>query len=116
MHKKIIAGICAILVIAFVLYKIFKNSKKEYMGQKILTFYYSPTCGHCRAFENTWKDFKKIADKLSVGTAEINCLENETACQNIQAFPTLILENNGKQTKFNEARSIENLTKFIQNN
>ena len=116
LNKKILVVLGIILVIMVILYYLFRTSKKEMMGQKILTLYYSPMCGHCRAFKDTWENFKNIAKGLNVETADVNCLENEDACQHITAFPTLILDNNGSQKAFNEERTIENLTQFVSSN
>lgn len=113
---KIIVGICVILALSLLLYVTFKQNKKEFMENKRITLYFSPTCSHCRAFEETWKKFKVIAKNINVASDEINCVENGNLCQNIQGYPTLILENGGKQIKFDENRTIENLTKFIKNN
>ena len=56
-----------------------------------LIYYYSPSCGSCKAYEET-------VDKLSTAfkiTSQKRNIDVEKAQHKLEGIPTLILENNG---------------------
>lgn len=115
-RTKIIVGLCVMSILALLLYVVLKKNKKELMENKRITLYFSPTCGHCRAFEKTWNEFKIVAKNMNVVADEINCSENSSMCQrpDVLGFPTVILENGGEKHTFTDDRTVENLIKFVK--
>lgn len=98
--------------------------------------FFSPNCGHCRAFEPTWKRLAEYVDSQSdpgISLARVNCLaqggesntfviQNRAATtlldlcgeQKIRGYPTLLIYEEGdKKKEFNEARDYDRLTRFI---
>ena len=56
-----------------------------------LIYYYSPSCGSCKAYE-------EVVDKLSTAfkiTSQKRNIDVEKAQHKLEGIPTLILENNG---------------------
>lgn len=116
MYQLIVLGVCVVALIAFIL---FWNKKQEnFTNEKHrIVLYFSPSCGHCKAFMGTWNEF---ADKVNssdgsrVIASKVNCMENE--CPNIQGFPTVILHKNNGEIRFNEQRTVKALENFIDTN
>ena len=57
----------------------------------ILWFYYSPSCGSCKAYEEV---VDKLTTAFKITSQKVN-IDVEKAQHKLQGIPTLILENNG---------------------
>lgn len=76
-------------------------------------FFYHPSCGHCTAFKPAWEEIKK---QISIPAKDINCADypDKCAAYNIEGYPTIIIEKQGKRTEFNDKRTVENVVNFIE--
>jgi thioredoxin domain-containing protein 5 len=74
--------------------------------------FFSPSCGHCKALEPTWKDFALLM-KAKMNVAKVDC-SSESLCSdfNIRGYPTIYFVNNGNRKVFSSGRSIQALTDF----
>ena len=78
-----------------------------------------PTCGHCKAMEEDWKDLEKDLKSNyngDVGVFDIHADAlsniNEPALQGINGFPTILAIKGGKSTHYNGDRSKDDMLKF----
>jgi thiol-disulfide isomerase/thioredoxin len=113
----IIVLICIIIgVIAFTLYR---NKHENFTTEKNrITLYFSPSCGHCKAFMGTWNNFENRVNNhndMNLEATKINCQSHE--CPNIVGFPTVLLhKNTGETVQFQDQRTVDALVNFAKNN
>ncbi|EPZ33445.1 Thioredoxin domain-containing protein [Rozella allomycis CSF55] len=89
-----------------------------------LVKYYSPDCIHCQEFRPIYEQFdEKIKKNESLSSTlklnQVNCkLHNEFCRQmNVNGLPTIILYKQGKPvSEFEDYRTVEKLTEFIEKN
>lgn len=107
---------------------------KDYIGEvyninenkKKLNIYnfYAPWCPHSTNFLPIWNNFSEYINNnkskynFDINVQSIICDENMDMCTKyeIQGLPTVIYEYNGNKTKYNNARTVESLIKFIDEN
>jgi hypothetical protein len=84
----------------------------------ILVFH--PSCGHCIQLKPAWEQMKsRVSPHVNImeingeGMSEHVTMSNSVAGRNTEGFPTIMGLRNGKvQSKFNEERTIENMSRF----
>ena len=113
----IVLVFCVLIIIAFVMF--WMKRKENFTVEKSrIVLYFSPQCGHCKAFMNTWNEFEtrvNTHNDINAVATKINCTEQE--CPNISGFPTVLIhKNNGKTITFNDKRTVEALEKFVKSN
>jgi len=105
--------------------KVFESIKDEdgkvknlkVIGEKPwFIMFHSPSCGHCKKFKPTWKDFNvKHNDTVNVGM--IDCKGDTTAelCKkmSVRGYPTLLFFEGDMQYSFKGDRSLEKLGEFV---
>ncbi len=92
---------------------IVKNPKKD-----VLLEVYAPWCGHCKSLAPIYaKLAKRFKDIDSVVIAKMDGTENEVPGLEVQGYPTLLFfpaEKNAEGVKYEGARELKDLTKFIK--
>ncbi|EAU82485.2 thioredoxin domain containing 5 [Coprinopsis cinerea okayama7 len=81
--------------------------------------HYSPYCGHCTAFEPTWRKLVDEAEEEipAVKLAQVNCAVHGDLCNKnkITGYPTLLLFEDGKIIeKFKGGRKLDALKGFLK--
>ncbi|KAG6915044.1 hypothetical protein DXG01_013774 [Tephrocybe rancida] len=80
--------------------------------------FFSPYCGHCRAFAPTWEQLVKEAeqDTPQVKLAQVDCSMHGDLCneKNVKSYPTMKMFNKGEEVgHYNGPRDIPDLHDFI---
>ncbi|KAI8607638.1 thioredoxin-like protein [Chytriomyces sp. MP71] len=88
---------------------------KEVMdGKNILVKFYSPRCGHCKAFRPTWINIAHtLKGKVNVG--EVDCSVETHLCKKfkVRAYPTVLyVKENGEYVQYLGGRTMEDVSKF----
>lgn len=87
-------------------------------GNKEVTFtlYYVDWCPHCKTVKPEWKKLESDSELKHININKINCEDNESIAKekNIEGFPTILLNNNGKEVAYNGAREYTDFKKFLQ--
>lgn len=117
MNRLYFALIIVVLIIFFFIYMYRSIPEHFEQSTKKVVLYYSPTCGHCHAFMDTWNKFEMFANSnknMYTIATKINCSENE--CK-VDGYPTVLLyKSNGDVVQFDKERTFENLLDFVKNN
>lgn len=123
--------ICLFVVILFFIFtgkNTCKNADKTsegFAGTNIdgeIVLYYAMWCGHSRTFLPEWDKFETYAkDNLkNIKVTKVLCEgDNESICKqkNVRGYPTVVLYlKNGTVKGFDDERTSEALSKFIQEN
>ena len=116
-----------LLVIVTVLYLFKINFGIENFGienfenekSKKLVYFYMKGCGHCEKFSPIWDEFSNN-NKSSIKTYKLERTEagDKINKYDIKGFPTILLigENNEKIKEYDDQRTVEALTKFVNAN
>jgi len=87
-------------------------------GNKNITFtlYYVDWCPHCKSIKPDWDKLEKDNDLKHITITKVNCEENEAIVQekNIEGFPTILLNNNGKEEAYNGGREYADFKEYLQ--
>lgn len=108
---------CIILISAFFLYRWYYSENFRVVDAENgdIILYYSPNCGHCHAFMNTWDKFSDNAVKLKIRASKIDC--SDAKCDGISGYPTVILhKRDGTNITFNGKRTVDELESFVSHN
>lgn len=90
-----------------------------------IMFFHMETCPHCIEFKPVWQEFlvemnkaenKAITDKMCI--TDISSNNNDLLEKHgVSSFPTVLLAGGKREPKqFDEARTVENLVKFVKQN
>ena len=84
------------------------------MSKKV-TLFYADWCGHCKLFEPTWKELKKVFDKSNIKHEEYEDSKDEDviAENNIQGYPTILIEDNNGKYEYNGGRDADSLLREL---
>lgn len=89
---------------------------KQY--ERLLVFFYAPWCGHCKEMKPVLAvTAAKAAITSDYRLAAVDCTVNNKLSEqfNIKAFPTLLLFEQGKQTKtYKGKRTTQDMLDFLQ--
>lgn len=80
------------------------------------TLYYVDWCPHCKSIKPDWEKLEKDKELKHININKVNCEENEEIVQekNIEGFPTILLNNNGKEEAYNGGREYADFKKYLQ--
>ncbi|CAL1537590.1 unnamed protein product [Lymnaea stagnalis] len=95
---------------------------EDYAGKIAAGFFfikfYAPWCGHCKRLAPVWEELANAFSKdENVFIAKIDCTQSTVVCKayEIRGYPTLLWFKDGQKIdQFQAPRSIEVLTKFVQ--
>jgi len=103
------------------------KSFDQFVGENPYAFvnFYAPWCVWCQRLEPTWEAFAEelevlqgTNDEIPVDVAKVDCVANRELCtkQKVQAFPTLRLFKDGKQTgaDYKGDRTVGALTAYLK--
>ncbi len=76
-----------------------------------VTLYYANWCGHCKNFKLTWNSLKPYFQKYNIEFKEYEDSENRKIMEenNINSFPTIIIEKNKYKYEYNGDRTVDGL-------
>lgn len=101
------------------LMNIINNNKNLVGGSKkvIFTLYYVDWCPHCKVVKPEWNKLENDPNLKHIKIVKINCEENESVVQekNIEGFPTILLNNNGKEEAYNGNREYTDFKNYLLN-
>ena len=136
----VVLGVIIIISIAVILYMYFKpvKSNEQYSNKDIMdgiseesskpkskcriVLYYSDSCGHCKMFMPTWKQFEGYASsnlpEVQVVTTSCDADGGKSCFENgIEGYPTVIIYPiDGRQVMFDKNRTLEDLVQFVKEN
>lgn len=96
----------------------FEEEIKRY--QRILIMFYAPWCGHCKSMKPDFADAaRKVSNTSEDRFAVIDCSVNSQTTEKykIKGFPTILLFEDGEQTKTYEGpRKADNFVQFLKGN
>jgi len=98
--------------------KITSGFEKITGGNKNVTFtlYYVDWCPHCKSIKPDWDKLENDNELKHITITKVNCEENEAIVQekNIEGFPTILLNNNGKEEVYNGGREYGDFKTYLQ--
>lgn len=114
----IVVGVCIFLYYDTLINMI--NSNKNLVGgskEVTFTLYYVEWCPHCKIVKPEWKKLENDPNLKHIKIVKINCEENESMVQekNIEGFPTILLNNNGKEEAYNGNREYADFKNYLLN-
>lgn len=87
-------------------------------GKNVMMEFYAPWCGHCKKLEPVWNDLgTAFAGNDKVVVAKMDATANDVPDSrfDVRGFPTLVfISESGEINKYDGGRTIEDLTKFVQ--
>jgi len=100
-----------------------RNQVREYFDNKTakLKLYYADWCGHCRNFKPIFDGELSnmvLKEGLPCELVKVNADQNEeeVRANNIQGFPTMILEkSNGEKIEYEGSRGPREIVEFLKN-
>lgn len=123
--KQLIILIIAIILIIIILY-IYSNKSKcnqfeNYSSSKTeakIYYFYSPQCGYCKQFTNTWNELVNKNKDLEFISVDATVKENQNLAfyYNINKFPTIILVTPKKTSEYTGNRSYAEILNFVRSN
>ncbi len=80
------------------------------------TLYYVDWCPHCKSIKPDWEKLENDNELKHITITKVNCEENEEIVQekNIEGFPTILLNNNGKEEAYNGGREYGDFKAYLQ--
>ena len=87
------------------------------MDKPVIINFFSPNCGHCRAFAPTWDKVKEFYKDKEIIVKEVNCVAKPEICYKfgIQGYPTIQLFYKKRINEYAGRRTLEDLQQFIKN-
>ena len=119
-QPKILFLLVCFILIAAVLIKLHYNNSSQMGGENHKTtfiLYYVDWCPHCRTVKPEWDKLEKDKElNKKVTIKKINCEENESAVEEkgIESFPTILLNNNGKEVGYDGGREYDDFKKYLE--
>ena len=110
-----------VLVLLLIIYFKTYNTKNYNLlggGEKTtFTLYYVEWCPHCNNIKPDWKKLENDNDLKHIDILKINCEENESAVEekNIEGFPTILLNHNGKERAYDGNRTYAEFKNYLVN-
>lgn len=115
--------IIVILVCVFVflnynkIMNVLNNNSSLIGGSNDVTFtlYYVEWCPHCKVVKPEWEKLKNDPELKHITIIKIDCEKNEEVVQekNIEGFPTILLNNNGKEEAYNGDREYADFKNYL---
>ena len=115
--------IFAILLLILIVLLSFAYSKyniEKFSSEKLLEYFYMPSCPHCLDFNPIWEELeKKISNEhIALRMQKHNLMDDDELAKkyNINAAPTIILiKDDGKIKEYNGPREVDAIISFIKN-
>lgn len=87
-------------------------------GKNVFIEFYAPWCGHCKRLEPVWDELAekfKGADNLTIAKMDATANDVPDSTFDVKGFPTLyFVQSSGTISKYEGGRTIEDLTKFVE--
>jgi thioredoxin-like negative regulator of GroEL len=84
-------------------------------SQITLNLFKADWCDHCNTFKPTWEALQKNKQfNIKYKTFDADEHKSEIANWKIEGFPTLILQTGNKSVEFVGQKTMESISKFIQ--
>ena len=76
-----------------------------------ISLYYADWCGHCKSFKPVWDGLKKVFDKNNIEYEEFEDSKDDEVMlrDNIEAYPTIMIENNSGKYQYNGGRDADSI-------
>lgn len=76
-----------------------------------ISLYYADWCGHCKSFKPIWDGLKKVFDKNNIKYEEFEDSKDDEVMlrDNIEAYPTIMIENNSGKYQYNGGRDADSI-------
>ena len=80
------------------------------------TLYYVDWCPHYKSVKPEWEKLENDNELKHITITKVNCEENEEIVQekNIEGFPTILLNNNGKEEAYNGGREYADFKAYLK--
>lgn len=115
--ENVIIVVLVIVLVGLVGYYVYNNNKEGFKSEKpVVVLYYADWCPHCTRAKPVLEALKKNNNKVDVQLVDCEANKEEARKQNIRAYPTVKLHNNGDVVEFNNNVTMENLLKWIEEN
>lgn len=86
-------------------------------GKHNIVLYYADWCGWSQKFLPIWEEFSKQVNntmKEKVVASKIDCATDNSKCNNVGGFPTVLLHMaDGKTISYNGNRTLKDLMEFL---
>jgi len=111
-------GICSLSQVVYSQPTELTSANWEQELKKGTTFvkFYAPWCGHCKNLAPTWETLSQELRKSKIAVGKIDCtsVHNKDICElyEVKGFPTLYLIKDGKATRYEGQRNLEDLSTF----
>lgn len=96
-----------------------QDQSKSAMAVYLILFY-APWCPHCKRlmpiYEEAAKKLHTLYPALKVGQIDASKYRGELGDFQVKGYPTLVLLVNGVSQKYQGERSVDGLTKFVEEN
>ena len=68
----------------------------------VLVMFYSPDCGHCKAFRPEYDKLPDMLADMGVVVADVNCVDNVEVCEEegVSGYPTTTLYVSGEKMPY----------------
>ena len=108
-----------ILILAFAVFYVVSQSyyAENYSNKKVIYFFHAKWCSHCvKTMPVIEELLKEYENNSNVKFKLIDEADNEEMLKkfNIQSFPTIIMNKDGQNYKFEGQRTKQNLKNFIE--
>ena len=96
---------------------VLNNNSNLIGGSNDVTFtlYYVEWCPHCKVVKPEWEKLENDPELKHITIIKIDCEKNEEVVQekNIEGFPTILLNNNGKEEAYNGDREYADFKNYL---
>ena len=81
------------------------------MSSNKVTLYYADWCGHCKNFKPIWEGLKNVFNENNIKHEEYEESKDEEVMlrENIEAYPTIIIENDSGKYQYNGGRDADSI-------
>jgi hypothetical protein len=97
------------------------NIDKSNYDKNKLVLYFSPRCGHCINFKQTWNDIKQtinVSSKLETICEDYDCTSPDSKCPaDVPGYPSLyLIKKDGTKLLYNGVRTKDSIIDFVETN
>jgi|APSaa5957512576_1039674.scaffolds.fasta_scaffold45575_2 thiol-disulfide isomerase/thioredoxin len=87
-------------------------------GKPTVYLFKADFCGHCQSFKPTWDKLQQQYKERGINFVTYDSDQDGGMMEryNVMGFPTIIMETGNEIKEFDDMRTIEKLSKFIDSN